>query len=397
MENEKKGIRVKEWLRALKFGIISVSAGVIQIGLFTLLNEVFLWNYWVAYLISLLASIIWNFTINRKITFKSANNVKVAMLLVLLFYAVFTPVSTILGSMAEENGVNEYIVLAVTMLANFVLEFLYTRFVVYRNSCDTAKIITKEEKEKLRVKKQPAFYRFIKGCVNLFYKDREIVGIENLPDEPSIIVGNHAQMHGPIASELYFPTKKYIWCAGQMMNMKEVPAYAYKDFWSRKPKVVRWIYKIISYLIAPLCAYIFKHADTIAVYKDERVIGTFKQTIRGLDEGANIILFPEYEKEYNNIVNEFQDKFVDVARLYYSKYKKELYFVPMYNAAKLHKIILGKPIKFDHTLDMDEQRKLICNYLKQEITKMARELPVHKVVPYLNIPKKQYKNSREDF
>jgi putative flippase GtrA len=127
----------KELIRVVKFTIISISAGIIQIGLFTLLNEIFAWNYWVSYLISLLASIIWNFTINRKVTFKAANNVKIAMLLVLLFYAVFTPVSTILGEVAESGGVNEYIVLAVTMISNFVLEFLFTRYVVYKNSCDT--------------------------------------------------------------------------------------------------------------------------------------------------------------------------------------------------------------------------------------------------------------------
>lgn len=391
----KENIKIKEWLRALKFGIISISAGIIQFGLFALLNEVFLWDYWVSYLISLLASIIWNFTINRKVTFKSSNNVKIAMLLVLLFYAVFTPASTILGAMAEEKGVNEYIVFAVTMISNFVLEFFYTRFVVYRNSCDTAK--TKEEKEKMRVKKQPALYRFIRWIVNIFYKDRKIEGLENLPDEPAIVVGNHAQMHGPLSAELYFPTKKYIWCAGQMMNIKEVPKYAYEDFWSRKPKCVRFVYKILSYIIAPLCAYIFKHADTIAVYKDERVMGTFKQSVRGLENGANIVLFPECEKEYNNIVNEFQDKFVDVARLYYKKHGKAISFVPMYNAAKLHKMVLGKPIKFDPELDMLEQRKLICDHLKTEITRIARELPVHKVVPYLNVSKKEYRNSREDF
>lgn len=134
-ENEKNS---KEFWRAFKFLLISISAGVIQIGTFTLFNEVFHWNYWIGYLSSLLLSIIWNFTINRKYTFKSANNIKIAMLLVLAFYAVFTPLSTWLGNLAEVNGVNEYIVLAVTMLLNFILEFLFTRFVVYRNSCDTA-------------------------------------------------------------------------------------------------------------------------------------------------------------------------------------------------------------------------------------------------------------------
>ena len=127
----------KELFRAIKFTLISISAGIIQIGTFTLMYEVLNWIYWPSYLISLLLSVLWNFTINRKYTFKSANNVKVAMLLVLAFYAVFTPVSTILGSLAEGSGVNGFIVEIITMLSNFVLEFLYTRFVVYRNSCDT--------------------------------------------------------------------------------------------------------------------------------------------------------------------------------------------------------------------------------------------------------------------
>lgn len=137
METQNK-TKTKELIRAAKFAVISISAGIIQVLSFTLLNELLRWNYWAAYLVSLLLSVLWNFTINRKITFKAANNIKVAMLLVLAFYAVFTPVSTVLGNWAEGSGVNEYIVLIVTMIANLTLEFLYTRFVVYRNSCDTA-------------------------------------------------------------------------------------------------------------------------------------------------------------------------------------------------------------------------------------------------------------------
>lgn len=135
--NEKKDF--KEVIRAIKFTIISISAGIIQIGTFSLMFELFQWDYWISYLISLLLSIIWNFTINRKITFKSANNIKIAMLLVLAFYAVFTPVSTLLGHLATENGADGFLVEIITMILNFVLEFIYNRFVVYRNSCDTIK------------------------------------------------------------------------------------------------------------------------------------------------------------------------------------------------------------------------------------------------------------------
>lgn len=133
-----KESKLKEVFRAIKFALISASAGIIQAGSFALFNEVFRWNYWAAYLPSLLLSVLWNFTINRKITFKATGNVKLAMLLVLTFYVVFTPVSTILGDLAANNNVNEYIVLAVTMISNLVLEYLFTRYVVYRNTCDTA-------------------------------------------------------------------------------------------------------------------------------------------------------------------------------------------------------------------------------------------------------------------
>ena len=149
---EKKSL--KEFFRALKFLIISISAGIIQIGSFTLLNEVLKWNYWVAYLISLLLSIIWNFTINRKVTFKASDNYKISMLLILAFYAVFTPVSTVLGNLAETNGANEYLVLAITMVLNFILEFFYCRYVVYRKSCDTLKEKKKEDKTKSQNKQK---------------------------------------------------------------------------------------------------------------------------------------------------------------------------------------------------------------------------------------------------
>ena len=138
-----KSDKVREIIRAVKFTLISISAGVIQIGSFTLFYELFKWQYWLAYLVSLLLSIIWNFTINRKVTFKSANNVRLAMLQLLGFYAVFTPTTMLLGQWIEGLGVHGVIVEVVTMVLNFVLEFLFCRFVIYRDSCDTA--VKKEE------------------------------------------------------------------------------------------------------------------------------------------------------------------------------------------------------------------------------------------------------------
>ena len=124
-------------LQALKFTLFSISAGVIQVLSFTLINELLHWPYWPAYLISLVLSILWNFTLNRRFTFQSAVNVPIAMAKVFGFYLVFTPLSTYLGALAEGSGVNEYIVLATTMIANFITEFLFCKFIVYRNQENT--------------------------------------------------------------------------------------------------------------------------------------------------------------------------------------------------------------------------------------------------------------------
>lgn len=131
-------IKNKEFLRTVKFFFFSVSAGLIEIGSFTLLNEVFKLPYWPCYLTGLILSVLWNFTLNRRYTFQSASNVPKAMLMVFAFYCVFTPVSTIVGNyLADTLLWNEYLVTGINMICNFVLEYLYDRFIVFRKSLDT--------------------------------------------------------------------------------------------------------------------------------------------------------------------------------------------------------------------------------------------------------------------
>lgn len=218
----------------------------------------------------------------------------------------------------------------------------------------------------------------------------EVVGTENLPDEPVIVVGNHTQMNGPIACELYFPGKRYIWCAGQMMHLKEVPDYAFQDFWSQKPGWCRWFYKLLSYLIAPFSVCVFNNAGTIPVYHDIRLRTTFKMSMDKLQDGASMIIFPEHDEPYNNIIYDFQDKFIDLARMYHKRTGKELSFVPLYIAPSLKKMYIGKPLRFCAEAPIKEERRRICDYLMTEITEIARALPEHTVVPYRNIPKRLY-------
>ena len=131
--------RKKELLRAVKFTLFSISAGLIQILSFTLLFELIHVEEWLAHLISLILSVLWNFTLNRKFTFQSAANVPVAMVKVALFYVVFTPLSTWGVDALTRLGWNAYLVEALAMVVNFVLEFLYQRFFVFGSSLDTAK------------------------------------------------------------------------------------------------------------------------------------------------------------------------------------------------------------------------------------------------------------------
>lgn len=142
-KQDKTELTMKEnIMQAVKFALFSVSAGIIELVSFTLLNEIAKLPYWPCYLTALILSVLWNFTFNRRFTFKSAANVPAAMLKIAGFYLVFTPLSTWAGNALTKIGWNEYLVLALTMLSNFILEFLFCRFVVYRNS-----INTREEKE----------------------------------------------------------------------------------------------------------------------------------------------------------------------------------------------------------------------------------------------------------
>jgi len=233
-------------------------------------------------------------------------------------------------------------------------------------------------------------YRIIRRLVWIFYPSIKVEGRENLSDEACVIVGNHCQMNGPIVGQLFFPGKPRIWCAAQMMHLREVPQYAFEDFWRDKPKRIRWFYKLLSYVIAPLSACVFNNADTIAVYRDARLMCTFKQTIQTLESGTNVIIFPEHREEYNHIVNRFQEHFIDVARLYYKRTGRKLSFVPLYIAPKLRKAYIGKPTVFEPDISINEERQRICRYLMDAITDTAVNLPPHIVVPYTNMPKTSY-------
>ena len=239
-------------------------------------------------------------------------------------------------------------------------------------------------------KKVSRTYRMIRWTVKLFFPRFRAEGKENLPPQPFVIVGNHSQAYGPIAGELYVPGQPYTWCTGEMMSRKEAPDYAYRDFWSGKPKMIRWVFYLFSRLIGPLCEIVFNNARTIGVYHDMRIIHTFRESVSRLEEGENLLIFPECYDPHNNIVHRFQNRFADVARMYYKKTGRALVFVPMYLAPRLKKMYLLEPVVFNPDTPLPEERERIGRLLMDRITEKAVSLPRHTVVPYPNIPKKHY-------
>ena len=239
-------------------------------------------------------------------------------------------------------------------------------------------------------KKTPLAYRIIRRTLTRLYRPVRLVGGEHLPEGACIVVGNHAQAHGPLSCELFFPAPHAVWCAGEMMHLRTVPDYAYRDFWSKKPRAVRWLFRLISYLIAPLSVLIFRNSHCIGVYHDARITSTFRETLQALERGEKVIIFPERDVPYNGILWKFQTGFADVAKLYYRRTGKELTFVPLYVAPAFHTMYLGEGVRFSADAPMAEERDRICAELARRITEIAESLPRHTVVPYPNVSKREY-------
>ncbi len=237
-------------------------------------------------------------------------------------------------------------------------------------------------------------YRLIYRSVKLLSPKYEIIGTENLPEGGCAIIGNHCHMYGPIAAELYTPGPHDTWCAAEMMHLKEVPAYAYRDFWSHKPRAVKPFFKLLSYLIAPLAVVVFNNAHTIEVYHDLRVMSTFRTSVEKLSQGHRVVIFPEHAAPHNNILCDFQENFVDMALLHYKKTGEALRFVPMYLCPALKKMLFGAPVVFDPGVALAKERERVCNALMDEITRLALSLPKHRVVPYPNMPTGEYPESK---
>lgn len=238
-------------------------------------------------------------------------------------------------------------------------------------------------------------FRISCALIRTFYGKKEIVGMEKLPQKHAIIVANHCQLNGPLYGELFLPERCDIWCAGQMIRLRDVPQYAFTDFWSQKPKWQQPFFRVCSYLIAPICSFLCSHARVIPVYRDTRILSTFRETVKRLEAEKLVLIFPEKDEKFNNILYRFQENFVDIARPYYKKTGVELSFIPMYIAPRMKKAFVGDAIQWHADAPAEEERTRISSACADAITNLARSLPRHTVVPYRNVPRRNYLTNQD--
>ena len=238
-------------------------------------------------------------------------------------------------------------------------------------------------------RKKNGFYKF----VLFFFKGRVNKStVEYLePFEPgNIMISNHAQMWAPIYYEIKISHKRF-WCTQEVLHYKGCGDYAYKDWWSHMPVIIRPLFWLIAHLfVQPLAPKLFRCADTLPVYRDIRLRDTFNYSLESLEAGYTNIITPETHIPGNNIVNSFLPNFVDIARLYYKKTGKCLKFYPSYLALTLNKIVVGHPIVYNPNNNFKDEKTRIVQELEQAIYDIAISLPEHKVVPYENLTKKQW-------
>lgn len=240
------------------------------------------------------------------------------------------------------------------------------------------------------------FYKTLYFFASIKYHGTTILNEKKLSKRDIVIVSNHAQLNGPIIGEILLPKNCFIWANGQMFKKEDVAEYAMEDFFPYKSKWLRPIYKLAAKMLSYLLPGIMANARAVPVYRDMRIVSTFRESVRLLEGGNSLLIFPECHQPNNNIINKLQTNFVDVARFYYRRTGRELTFLPMYISPTLKLCTIGEGIKYNSKGDIELERERITDYLDLEITRLGRSLPKHTVIPFDNISSKEYITNKED-
>lgn len=222
--------------------------------------------------------------------------------------------------------------------------------------------------------------RFVRMVVSRCVPRYRLRGTDNLPQSACVLVGNHARAMGPVLMSVRHPRTFRPWVAWQACFHEETARYAMADFWPGHKPRNRWFFKMLSRIIARPLAFLMCGMQAVPVYRDERVIITFRKSLQTLREGHDLLIFPETDRPFSEILNDLDDGFADLGRL--AGKKEPLDFVPVYISPATRTIIYGAARRWDSTLQPREAREALANTLRDSIDALARKIGDDKPVTY---------------
>jgi len=231
--------------------------------------------------------------------------------------------------------------------------------------------------------KKTLYARMYEPLARLIFKKSKVVTKEPLSDEPSVFLCNHSAAIGPALMTLYFKRPHKTWVIDFAMDKKIGPNYFFHDGLFGRSKKCKGFYRLLSRIIMPLLRRLLTSGGPILVHHDRRIMQTFKESIEALEDGKDLVIFPESPVRATEFVSKLYDGFADVGRMYFQKTGKCLKFYPVYCEKKNRVITIGEPITYDPELPQRDERRTVAEHVQNGIDALARELPPHKPVPFM--------------
>lgn len=230
--------------------------------------------------------------------------------------------------------------------------------------------------------KKSLYNRFFTGIARIVFPKCEVV-FEEENDEPGMYLCNHSGAIGPVLMTLYFPKKHKTWMINYVMEKEKNANYIFHDFCFGRARKHKKFWRFLSKIVAKMLPPLLKEGNPIPVYHNPKILETFRETEDALERGENLVVFPEEPKRFSEFVHNVYEGFADAGRTYYKQTGKRLKFYPVYAEKKNRKILVGKPIEFDPDMPIKPQRKIIAEYIRDNIDRLARTLPPHPPTPFL--------------
>ena len=243
-------------------------------------------------------------------------------------------------------------------------------------------------------KRKSLYYKIVSAILHLVVPRADTVYEVPTGDEPVVFVSNHASINGPLMMTFYFNRKCRIWAISEALDKTRTKSYAFHDVLVGESRRHFWFWKfmagIVKVMLPPILIY-----NTITVYRDKRILETFRNSTEALKQGYDIVVFGESTERYSEYVNEIQPGFVGLGRMYFRQTGKRLKFYPVYLNKENMLISVGSPIEYNPDMDPEEFKRTVCTFIRDGIDRLGRDMKPHKPVPFL--PQNWYDTYGERF